>query len=55
VEDPIVDSGILHGGKGGDVEWWLEPRNKCFYLWLLYCLNLLIYHSSILADQYSSQ
>jgi len=28
VEDPIVDWEILHGAEGGDVEQWLEPRNK---------------------------
>jgi len=55
VEDPIVDNEILHGGEGGDVERWLEPRNKSFYLRLLYCLYLLVYHSFILVNQYSSQ
>jgi len=32
MEDPIVDSEILHGGEGGDIERWLELRNKSFYL-----------------------
>ena len=31
-----MDSEILHGAEGGDVERWLEPRNKSFYLRLLY-------------------
>jgi len=55
VEDPVVDSEILHGGEGGNVEWWLEPQNKSFCLWLLYCLYLLVYHLFILINQYSSQ
>jgi len=55
MEDPIVDSEILHGGEGGDVVRWLETQNKSFCLWLLYCLYLFIYHSFILVDQCSSQ
>ena len=31
MEDLIVDSEILHGGEGGDVERWLEPQNKSFF------------------------
>jgi len=30
VEDLLEDSEILHSGEGGDIEQWLEPRNK-FY------------------------
>ena len=29
---------ILHGGGGGDVEWWLEPRNKL----LVFAIGFLI-------------
>jgi len=51
MEDPIVDSEILHGGEGGDVERWLEPRNKfiviviaCLLIFIsLYCLHLCCY------------
>jgi len=41
VEDPIVDSEILHGGEGGDVEWWLEPRNK-FFMFMIACLLISV-------------
>ena len=53
MEDPIVDSEILHGGEGGDVERWLEPRNKFFTLLILALLFtctfylLLALHSSL--------
>ena len=43
MEDSIVDSEILHGGEGGDVERWLEPRNKSFYFRLIYCLLFIIH------------
>ena len=37
---------ILHGGEGGDLEQWFEPRNKSFCLRLLYCLYyFFIVHS----------
>ena len=54
---PIVDSEILYGGEGGDVEQWLEPRNKSFLfaITLLSLFLLLVYYSFILVDQYSSQ
>ena len=56
VEDPLEDSEILHSGEGGDVERWLEPRNKslvfaiacillsvAFYIsYLRSCLSCLI-------------
>jgi len=36
----------LHGGEGGDVEWWLEPRNKSLvfvidFLIIFYCFTFL--------------
>jgi len=43
VEDPIVDSEILHGGEDGDVEQWFKPRNKSFCLRLLYCLYIYLF------------
>jgi len=55
MKDPIADSEILHNGEGRDVERWLKPQNKSFCLQLLYYLYLLVYHSFILVDQYSSQ
>ena len=30
---------ILHGGEGGDVEQWLEPRNKL----LVFAIGFLFY------------
>jgi len=50
-----VDWEILHGGEGGDVEQWLEPRNKSSCLWLLYCLYLFTFYSFIIVNLYSSQ
>ena len=44
-----MDSEILHGVEGGDVERWLEPQKKSFCLRLLYCLYLLVYHSFFLS------
>jgi len=41
VKDPIVDSEILHGGKGGNVERWLKPRNK-FFMFAIACLLISI-------------
>ena len=37
---------IIHGGEGGDVEQWLEPRNKLFvfaidFLFAFYCFTFL--------------
>jgi len=32
-----VDSEILHGGEGGDVERWLKSRNK-FFMFVIACL-----------------
>jgi len=29
VEDPLVDSEILHGGEDGGVEQWLETNLSC--------------------------
>ena len=50
MEDPIVDSEILHGGEDGDVEQWLESRNISFYLRLPYCLYLLVSYSFIFVN-----
>jgi len=36
-----VDSEILHVGEGGDVERWLEPRNK-FFMFVIACLLISI-------------
>ena len=36
-----MDSEILHGGEGGDVERWLEPRNK-FFVFVIDCLLISI-------------
>ena len=57
MKDPLVDSEIFHSGEGGDVEQWLKPRNKSFLfaIVLLPLFYLLVYHSFIFADQYSSQ
>ena len=38
-----MDTEILHGGEGGDVEQWLKPRNKSFCLRLLYCLYIYLF------------
>jgi len=52
-----VDSEILHSGEGRDVEQWLEPRNKSllFVIAFLSLFYLLVYHSFIFVNQYSSQ
>jgi len=41
VEDPTVNSEILHGGEGRDIERWLEPRNK-FFVFAIACLLISI-------------
>jgi len=41
VEDPLVDSEILHSGEGRDVQRWLEPRNK-FFVFVIACLLISI-------------
>jgi len=43
VEDPVVVWEIPHSGEGGDVEQWLEPRNKSSCLRLLSCLYLFVF------------
>ena len=57
---PLVKSSsglkILHGGEGGDVERWFEPRNKSLCLRLIYLsilstLYSFIYCRSILLQQ----
>jgi len=50
-----VDSEILHGGEGEDIEQWLEPRNKSSCLRLLNFLYLFTFYSFIIVDLYSSQ
>ena len=41
-----MDSEILHGGEGGDVEWWFKSRNESFCLRLLIVsIYLFIIHS----------
>ena len=46
-----MDWEILHGGEGGDVEQWLESRNKLllFAIALLSLFHLLVYYSFILS------
>ena len=41
MEDPLVDSEILHSGEGGDVERWVESRNK-FFVFAIACVLLSI-------------
>jgi len=43
MEDPLVDSKILHSGESGDVERWLEPRNKFFLFVIAYVLLSIAY------------
>ena len=40
-----MDSEILHGGEGGNVEWWLELRNNsfCFHCFIV-SIYLFIIH-----------
>jgi len=35
-----VDSEILHSGEGGDVEQWLEPRNKSILFAIILFVSL---------------
>ena len=44
MEDPLVDSEILHSGEGGDVERWLEPRNKSFVFAIDFLLLFIALH-----------
>ena len=57
MQDPFVDSEILHSVGGGDIEQWLKSQNKSFLfaIALLSLFYLLVYHSFIFVDQYSSQ
>jgi len=41
MKDPIVDSEILHGSEGGDVDWWLKPWNR-FFMFVIACLLISI-------------
>jgi len=47
VEDSLVDSEIIHSGEGGDIKWWLEPRNK-FLVFAIACLALYCFSLFIL-------
>ena len=47
VENPFVNSEILHGGEGWDVERWLEPRNK-FFVFAIASLDLYLFTLLIL-------
>ena len=48
MKDPLVDSETLHSGKGGDVERWLESRNK-FFVFVITCVLLsFAFHYSYL-------
>ena len=53
MEDLLVDSEILYSDEGGNVERWLEPRNK-FFAFAIACVLLSIaFHYSYLCG-YSS-
>ena len=46
MEDPLEDSEILHSGKGGDIEWWLESQNKSFvFAFTCVLLSIAFYFS----------
>ena len=47
VEDPLEDSEIFHSGEGGDIERWLEPRNKSF-VFAIVCLTFYCFLHFIL-------
>ena len=44
MKDPLEDSEILHSGEGGDVEWWLEPRNNSFVFAIACVLLSIAFH-----------
>ena len=53
MEDPLVDSKILHSGEGENVKRWLEPQNK-FLVFAIACVLLFIaYHYSYLCGYLS--
>ena len=44
MKDSLEDNEILHSGEGGDVERWLEPRNK-FFVFVIACVLLsIVFH-----------
>ena len=48
MEDPLVDSEILHSGEGENVERWLKSQNK-FFVFVIACVFLSVaYHYSYL-------
>jgi len=53
VEDPLVDSEILHSGEGGDIERWLEPRNNSFVFAFACVLLSIAFHYSYLCNYLS--
>ena len=44
-----MDSEILHNGEGGNVEQWLEPRNKSFLFAIVSLFHLLAFFSFLLS------
>ena len=46
MEDSLVDSEIIHSGEGGDIKWWLEPRNKFLVFAIAFVLLFIAYHYS---------
>ena len=56
MEIPFADLvEILHGGGGGDVEQWLEPRNKLLvfaigFFFALYCFTFLTCETTYLSS-----
>ena len=50
MEDSIMDSEILYGGEGGDVERWLEPRNKSFVFAFACALLSIAFYFSYLCS-----
>ena len=50
MEDPLEDSEILNSGEGGDVEWWLEPRNNSFVLAIACVLLSIAFDYSYLCN-----
>ena len=48
VKNLLVDGKILHSGEGGNVERWLEPRNKSFMFEFAFVLLSIAYYFSYL-------
>jgi len=53
VKNLLEDSEILPSGEGGDVEWWLEPRNNSFVFAIAYVLLSIAFHYSYLCSNLS--